>query len=224
MNFALSADERSEFSTHVPLLSAGRVLIEANWTTTNQPNSLSALSVALYRPDGSIASSKNGPSTIRMEYRATQPELEQFDASVSRKWTLKIFNNAEAERREIVGKVRITLPVEFRTLEDTQFTLLGSGNAQEIVINVPGPGRLEVQTAWEADRSENGSTAPLIVSLIHPGEAKTYARRQGSSPIGVDQQISEEALDRGARWVVRIQNDTQLKVTGRVKVNYTPSL
>ena len=224
MNFALSADERSEFSTHFPLVSAGRILIEANWTTTNQSNNLSALTVSLVRPDGSIAATKNGPSAIQLEYRATQQELERFNATGSAKWTLKILNNAEPNRKEVAGKVRVTVPVELRTLEDAQFTLLGSGNAQEISINVPGPGRLEIQTIWETDSLADHSPVPLIVSLIHPGESKTYARRQGNSPIGVDQQITEAVLDRGARWLVRIQNDSQFKVNGRVRVNYTPSL
>ena len=136
---------------------------------------------------------------------------------------LKIFND-ENNRSEITGTVRITLPVEIRTLEDTQFTLLGSGNAQEIAFIVPAPGRLEVQTSWQRDGLENKSSVILTVSLLHPGESRTYARRQGTSPVDVDQQVSEEALDKGSRWVVRVQNDTQEKVSGRLRVSYTPSL
>ncbi|MCA1600740.1 MAG: hypothetical protein LC776_03500 [Acidobacteria bacterium] len=38
-------------------------------------------------------------------------------------------------------------------------------------------------------------------------------RRQGTSPIKVEQQVTEQALDRGGRWVVRVQNDSQTKVS-----------
>ena len=219
--FALSADARSEFTTRFPVLSVGRILIEANWTpSTAAPT---GLTIMLSRPDGSTATIKYGPSALRFDYRATEQDVEKFGSQNSAKWTLKVFND-ENNRSEITGTVRITLPVEIRTLEDTQFTLLGSGNAQEIAFIVPAPGRLEVQTSWQPVGLEHKSSVILTVSLLHPGESRTYARRQGTSPVGVDQQVSEEALDRGSRWVVRVQNDTQEKVSGRVMVSYTPSL
>lgn len=217
--FTLSADARSEFTTRFPVLSVGRILIEANWTPSTSANT--DLTIMLSRPDGSTASIKTGSSALRFDYRATEQDIENFGSRTTTKWMLKIFND-ENNRSEITGTVRITLPVEIRTLEDTQFTLLGSGNAQEIGFIVPAPGRLEVQTSW--DGLENKSSVILIVSLLHPGESRTYARRQGTSPVGVDQQVSEEALDRGSRWVVRVQNDTHEKVSGRVRVTYTPSL
>jgi len=116
-------------------------------------------------------------------------------------------------------------PAARRALEDTQFTLLGSGNAQEIPFNVPAPGRIEVETSWEPDAlSKPSAQVLLVVSLIHPGDSRTYARRQGTSPIKVEHQITEQVLDRGGRWVVRVQNDSQTKVSGRVRIVYTPSL
>jgi len=223
MKFALSADARSEFSTRVPIISAGRVLIEATWESKT-PNKATGVTITLIRPDGSIATSKNGPSTLRFEYRATDQDIERFTNDTQTKWTLKILNDADANRSEITGTVRISVPVEVRTLEDTQFTLLGSGNAQEIAFNVPAPGRLEVRASWEDAAVPDNPNVFLTVSLVHPGESKIYARRQGTSPIPVDQQVSEEALDRGSRWIVRVQNDSQTKVRGRVKITFTPSL
>ena len=218
MRFALSSDARSEFSTQFPILSAGRIVIEANWTSISPKN---VLTMTLIRPDGSVTITTSGRSALRCEYRATQPEIDESGLGKVGKWTLKLLNNAATTRTDITGTLRITIPVELRVLEDTQFTLLGSGNAEEFAFNVPGPGRLEVDASWQ---DANQSAVLLTVSLLHPGEAKTYARRQGASPVNVDQQISEEALDRGSRWVVRLQNDTQSKITGRVKVSYTPSL
>jgi hypothetical protein len=215
--FALSADARSEFTTRFPVLSVGRILIEVNWSPST--SATTGLTIMLSRPDGSTATIKNGTSSLRCDYRATEQDIENFASQSPTKWTLKIFND-ENNRSEIAGTVRITLPVEIRTLEDTQFTLLGSGNAQEISFIVPAPGRLEVQTSW--DGLENKSSVILTVSLLHPAESRTYARRRGTSPVAVDQQVSEEALDRGSRWVVRVQNDTLEKVSGRVRINYTP--
>ena len=117
------------------------------------------------------------------------------------------------------------MPAASRALEDTQFTLLGSGNAQEIPFNVPAPGRIEVDVSWAPDvLSKPSPQVSLVVSLMHPGEPKTYARRQGPSAIEVEQQVTEQVLDRGGRWVVRVQNDSQTKVSGRVRITYTPSL
>lgn len=224
MRFALSADARSEFTTRFPVISVGRIVIDANWSTPNSGGVTTGLTLTLIRPDGSIAVTKNGTSAIRFEYRANEQDIENFGTDTVSKWTLKVLNNAETKRSEISGTLRITVPVEIRTLEDTQFTLLGSGNAQEIAFSLPGPGRLEVQTNWNEEGLSQSSSILLTVSLVHPGESKIYARRQGASPIKVDQQISEEALDRGSRWVVRLQNDTQTKVSGRVIISYTPSL
>jgi hypothetical protein len=81
-----------------------------------------------------------------------------------------------------------------------------------------------IDTIWEPEISRPLTQIPLVVSLILSGESRTYARRQGASPIKVEQQITELALDQGAKWIVRVQNDSQTKVSGRVRVNYTPSL
>jgi hypothetical protein len=154
----------------------------------------------------------------------SEPDLERFAGSKEPKWTVKILNDADANRSEVAGTLRITVPAASRALEDTQFTLLGSGNAQEIPFNVPAPGRLEIETIWEPETSRPLAQVLLVVSLIHPGESRTYARRPGASPIKVEQQITELALDQGTRWIVRVQNDSQTKVSGRVRIVYTPSL
>lgn len=222
MPFALSADARSEFSKQFPLLSVGRILVEANWNTPN--TSSVPLTLILIQPDGTIAISKNGGSILRLEHRVSEQDLERFAGSKEPKWTVKILNDADSSRSEVSGTLRITVPAASRALEDTQFTLLGSGNAQEIPFNVPAPGRLDIETSWDPEISKPSAQVPLVVSLIHPGESRTYARRQGTSPIRVEQQITELALDQGGRWIVRVQNDSQTKVSGRVRIVYTPSL
>jgi hypothetical protein len=222
MRFALSADARSEFSKQFPVLSVGRILVEANWNTPNANRV--PLTIVLIRPDGTIAMSKNDASILRFEHRVSEQDLERFAGSKEPKWTVKILNDADSSRSEVSGTLRITVPAASRALEDTQFTLLGSSNAQEIPFNVPAPGRLEIETIWEPEISRPSAQVPLVVSLIHPGASRTYARRQGVSPIKVEQQVTELALDLGGRWIVRVQNDSQTKVSGRVTVIYTPSL
>jgi hypothetical protein len=225
MRFALSSDARSEFNKQFPVLSAGRILVEANWNSTTAGRVPVSLTLILIQPDGTIATSKSGTSILRLEHRASEQDLEKLAGNKEPKWTLKVLNDADANRSEVSGTLRMTVPAASRALEDTQFTLLGSGNAQEIPFNVPAPGRIEVDTSWEPDALSGPSAqVSLVVSLIHPGESRTYARRQGGSPIKVEHQVTEQALDRGGRWVVRVQNDTQTKVSGRVKVFYTPSL
>jgi hypothetical protein len=219
MRFALSADARSEFSRQFPVLSSGRIVIEANWSS----GPTDSLTLVLIQPDGRVATSKTGRSILRIEHRASEELLERLDDDKGHKWTAKILNDVSGS--EVTGTLRITVPTTTRTLEDTQFSLLGSGNAQEIPFNVPAPGRVQVEVSWSTDALSSASPpVVLIVSFIHPGEARTYARRQGPSPISVEHQVTEQALDRGERWIVRVQNDTQTKVNGRIKISYTPSV
>ena len=224
-HFALSADARSEFSTRFPLLSAGRIVIEADWSSKTVSGVPVLLTIELLRPDGSLAARNSGRSVLRLEQAAGEQDLEKFASINDGKWTVKILNDGETNRNEVSGTLRITIPVVSRPLEDTQFTLLGSGNAQEIPFSVPAPGKVEVSVSWEPDLVARPSDpVTLVVSLIHPGESRTYARRQGMSPIRVEQQVTERTLDLGVRWIVRVQNDTQTRVGGRVKIVYTPSL
>lgn len=220
--FALSADRGSEFSTRFPVLSAGRIVIEANWRS--QGGQAVDLKLLLLQPDGTAISSNVGKSTITLEHRVLKSDIESISADRESRWTVKIINDGE-RRTEVTGTLRITVPVASRTLEDTQFTLLGSGNAQEIPFTVPAPGRIDVEVNWQSDGLDTPADAiALLTSLIHPGESRTYVRCQGDSPIRVQQQVTEVVLDRGSRWLIRIQNDSQTKVKGRLKVTYTPRI
>ena len=222
--FALSADARSEFSTKFPLLGPGRIVVEANWNAPQAPHSNTSLTLVMIDTNGSTISSKTGVSSLLIEHRATEQDFGMANSTPAR-WTVKILNDDLQNRAEVSGVLRITVPANTRVLEDTQFTLLGSGNAQEIAFEVPGPGRIEIAVNWAPDGElRQSEQAGLEVSLIHPGESRTYARRQGSSPISVDQQVTEQALDRGGRWIVRIQNAAQAKISGTVKVVYSPGL
>src|SRR6266446_6770754 len=126
--FALSADARSEFTTQFPVLSAGRILVEANWTSSAGSRTSPSLTVILIQPGGTIATSKNGTSILRIEHRVNEQEVERSAGTNNAKWTVKILNDADTNRSEVSGTLRITIPATTRALEDTQFTLLGSGN------------------------------------------------------------------------------------------------
>ena len=222
--FALSRDSRSEFRTKFPLLSAGRIVIEADWHSRGNSGAPPAsLTIVLRRPDGTVAARNTGMSVLRLQQATSDQDLES--ANNGGRWEVEIRNDLDQFPSEVSGTVRITIPAASRAIENTQFTLLGSGNAQEIPFSVPAPGRIQVSVEWNVDvQSPPSGPVPLIVSLIHQGESRTYARRQGKGPITVDQQVSEQALDLGVRWIVRVQNDTQTKVSGIVKITYTPSL
>ena len=223
--FALSSDSRSQFTTQFPLLSEGRITIEANWSKTGGGAAQIPLTLILFFPDGNEAAKTRGISTLRLEHRTSEQDIERLSKTGS-KWTVKLLNDVSPNRTEVSGTLRITVPLASRILEDTQFSLLGSGNAQEIPFNVLAAGRVTIEARWEPDTMTGSAPAAvqLVVSLVHPGEARTYARRQGGSPITIDQQITEQSLDSGERWIVRVQNDAQTKVRGRMKIIFTPGL
>jgi len=220
--FALSSDARSEFSAGFQVFSAGRIVIEGAWNA--QHGAAYPLHIALIRPDGSEAARREGHSPLRIEYSIDEAEADKFNSDAPAKWNAKIVNSVAPERREVSGKLRLTIPAAARTLEDTQFTLLGSGNAQEIPVRVPAPGRVTVEAEWQSDSPAANEAAPLTLSLEHPGMDRIYARRTAKSPLRIEQQITPADIERGKRIVVRLQNDNTARVKGRVKVAFAPAL
>ena len=220
--FALSADARSEFSTTFQVFSAGRIVVEANWNA--QQNIAHPLRVTLIRPDSSEAAQRDGHSPLRLEYAIAEAEVDRFSSESFGKWSVKIINSAAPGRHEVAGKLRLTVPAGTRVLEDTQFTLLGAGNAQEIPARVPTAGRLTVEVEWQNDSIAANESLPLIVSLEHPGMNRIYARRSVKSPLRLEQQITASDMDRGRRLIVRLQNDNTSRAKGRVKVTFAPAL
>ncbi len=223
--FALSADRNSEFSTRFAALSPGRISVEANWKSSGPGAPAISLTLILIRPDGTEASRKSGSSVLRADYQASEPELESFIKARNFKWTAKLINGPN-KNQEVTGRIRITVSTTPTTLEDTQFTLVGLGNAQEIAFIPPAPGRILAEVSWRADLIADGSSpsSSVTVSLIHPSQSRTHARRLGMSPIRVEHQVTEQELDQGSRWLIRLQNDGQVKVRGRLRVSYTPGL
>lgn len=223
--FALSADRHSEFSTKFAALSPGRIVVEANWKSSVAEAPVIPLTLILIRPDGTEASRKSGKSVLRTAYQASEPEIESFIRARNFRWTTKLING-QGNNHEVAGRIRITVPAAPTTLEDTQFTLVGLGNAQEIAFVPPAPGRIVAEVSWRADSLADGSSpsSSVTVSLIHPAQSRTHARRLGMSPIRVEHQVTERELDQGSRWLIRLQNDGQVKVSGRLKVFYTPGL
>lgn len=223
--FALSADRNSEFSSRFPALSPGRIVVEANWKSSSAGAPAIPLTLILIRPDGTEASRKVGSSVLRTDYQASAPEIESFIKARNFKWTAKLINGPN-QNHDVTGRIRITVSAAPTTLEDTQFTLIGLGNAQEIAFIPPAPGRIVAEVSWRADSIADGSSpsSSVTVSLIHPAQSRTHARRLGMSPIRVEHQVTERELDQGSRWLVRLQNDGQVKVSGRLRVFYTPGL
>jgi hypothetical protein len=227
--FALSADARSEFTMRIPLLSPGRIVVEGSWKVNDANRDAVSLSLVLLRPDGSEAARKDGASPIKLEFHAAETEIDRFINSGKTGWTAKVTNSVDSRRKEIAGKLRITVPASPRTLIDTQFTLLGGGNAQEIPFSIPAPGRIVIEAYWTADivSVEKPQQPIIMLSVVHPGQNKTYARRRGQSPLRAEHQVTEQELDKGLRWMARVQNDSgdrQAKVRGRLNVIFTPSL
>src|SRR5215468_5287350 len=157
--FALSADTRSEFSLTFQVFSGGRIVIEGDWKA--QQGGSYPLHIALVRPDGSEAARREGHSPLRLEYAIAETEVDKFNSESPAKWNAKVVNSATTTRHEVSGKLRITIPTSARTLEDTQFTLLGSGNAQEIPIRVIAPGRVAIEVEWLNDSPAANESAPL---------------------------------------------------------------
>ena len=220
---ALSADPRSEFSTQFRLLSPGRLAVELVLSPGVQTHTPLIASIA--RPDRSEATRRDAIGPFRLEYAATEAEIDHFVSTRSFSWTVRVIQGFSPPG-EVRGRLRITVPTAPRQLVDTQFTLLGSGNAQEIPFIVRAPGKIQVSATWETDGSSAGPTesVPLTLSLIHSGPAQIYARRQSRSPQRIEHQISEEQLNTGSRWLGRLQNDSQSKVKGSIQVIFVPAL
>ena len=220
--FALSSDARSEFGASFQVFSAGRIVVEGSWNV--EQGGAYPLHIALVRPDGSEAARREGHSPLRLEYAIAETEADKFNSESPAKWSVKVINSAATTRHEVFGKLRLTIPAASRTLEDTQFTLLGSGNAQEIPLRILAPGRVTVEAEWQGDSPAADEALPLTLSLEHPGTNRIYARRAAKSPLRIEQQITSVDIERGKRVVVRLQNDNTAKVKGRVKVTFAPAL
>jgi hypothetical protein len=220
--FALSSDARSEFSANFQVFSAGRIVVEGSWKVEHDGGY--PLHIALIRPDGSEAARRESHSPLRLEYPITETEVDKFNAESPAKWIARVVNSAATTRHEVSGKLRLTIPAASRTIEDTQFTLLGSGNAQEIPIRVITPGRMTIEVEWRADSPATNESASLTLSLEHPGTNRIYARRTAKSPLRIEQQITAADIERGKRIVVRLQNDDAARANGRVKVIFAPAL
>jgi hypothetical protein len=223
--FALSSDHGSEFGARFAVFSPGEIIVEATWNSpTLQPGAAksAALSLILFRPDGREAASRTGSSALRIDYPLSSSECETFIRPRNFRWKVKLINDADRGRTDVVGLIRISVPSSTTTLANAPFTLLGNGNAREVAFIAPAPGRVLIEVSWRPEHlSEPSVDVPLTASLIHPSQSRTYARRQGTSPIRVEHQITERELDLGLRWVVRVENNSQVKVNGTLKVSFT---
>lgn len=226
--FKLSADLRSEFSVGSRVGSPGVMMIEASWAPIGIQSAIgssaSALSLVVLRPDGVEVVRRRGVSPLRLDHRVSEEEIDRLAALRKLEWTIKLINDVDSVRTEVGGKLRITIPNTVRSLVDQQFTLLDAKNAQEMGFAVTMAGRLVIEVFWQKDQpSVPADQTSLALLLIHPAQNRTYARRQGQSPLRVEQQVTEREIDKGIRWVARIENLGQARVKGLIKVSFFPS-
>jgi hypothetical protein len=80
-----------------------------------------------------------------------------------------------------------------------------------------------IEVEWRNDSPEAPESASLTLSLEHPGTNRIYARRTAKSPLRIEQHITAADIERGKRIVVRLQNDSTAKTSGRVKVTFAPA-
>jgi hypothetical protein len=226
--FQLSSDPGSEFSAKLPVVTPGSLKIEAEWSPLNTGSKSSAphtkLSLLLLRPDNTEVARTSGTTPLRLEMRVSEQDLGRSNDRDLATWTFKIVNGGGDNRTDVAGVLRAAIPIVTGIIVDKDFVLLGSGNAREIAFFVSGPGRLAIDASWENDSTAASgySASQLTVVLLHPGDGRTYARKQGRSPLTIEQQIVGSALD-GVRWVVKVQNDTPTRVKGRLKVRFSPA-
>jgi hypothetical protein len=227
--FQLAGDLGSEFSAKVKVFSPGPLMLEAHWRQRGAMNlgmeEKESLSLVLLRPDGTEAKRINVRSGLRLSYQVTEDEADKAFKTERADWTIKLINDGNA-RHDVDGALRVGVPIVARKLADTQFTLLGLSNAQEIAFSVNVPGRIVIEAKWETDvlAGKQNDQLPLILSLTHLGQARIYARRPGRSPLRIEQQITEQDIDRGKNWLARIQNDNQFKVRGVLVITFTPGI
>jgi hypothetical protein len=223
--FKLSADRQSEFRTKARIVSAGPMVIEAQWTSMNDPKQLSPLTLVILRPDGFESVRRTGTSPLRLEHRLNEADIDIVTGPNRSSWVVKLINENDVGQ-EIEGKLRITVPLSPRTLVNNQFTLLSLGNAQEMAFSVTSPGRLVVEANWQTDPLTGTSAVAnsLSLQLVHVAQDKTYARRRGADSLRIEHQVTDLEIDRGLRWIARIQNEGQSKVKGLLKVTFVPSL
>ena len=222
--FQLSGDLRSEFRAKAHIVSPGTIVIDAQWQSLKKTQELSQLTLLVLRPDGTEATRRVSRSPLRVEHHLAEADVDNSSSPKLTSWAIKLIN--ENGGPEIEGKLRITVPLSSRVLVNTQFTLLSLGNAQEMAFSVTAPGRLVLEANWQSDPLSSNSSVPshLTLQLVHEGSDKTYARRRGPDSLRIEQQVTELEIDRGLRWIVRVQNEGNSKVKGLLKVTFVPSL
>jgi hypothetical protein len=221
--FRLARQLNSEFSAKFSVFSAGRILVEA--ICQNLSAEQVRLRLVLIRPDKTEFKSE-GFSPLKVEHSFSAQELDNLLNRRATQWTAKILNleNSSDSAMPIVGRLKITVPAATRILEETQFTLQGFRNAQSIPFKVQGPGKLIIEVNWQADSSDSKETLPLHIGLIHESQNKIYASKTGTKNLRIEHQVSEQDLDRGSNWAVKITNNNLVGVRGKMTARYTPSL
>ena len=220
--FRLSQQVNSEFSARFPVFSAGRLTVEA--LCPNPAARPSRLRLVLVRPDKSEVNAE-GTSPLKVEHSVTLQEVNGLANRRATEWVAKIINLENNDGAPpVAGTLKITVPTSTRVLEDTQFTLQGFRNAQSIPFKVQSPGRLVIEVSWQADSRDSKEPPPLTVSLIHESQNKIYANKTGTRSLRIEHQVSDQDLDRGSNWSVKILNNSLTGVRGRVTISYTPSL
>lgn len=93
-----------------------------------------------------------------------------------------------------------------------EFTVAGNGKFV-LELSLASPGRIKATADW------SGTAGRLALILNGPGMAQYYARRDGSSPLSLEFEVTQELLARGAAWRISVANfEAGSSARGTVKV------
>ncbi len=90
-----------------------------------------------------------------------------------------------------------------------------------VELKIAGPGKIRARAVW------TGTAASLALILNGPGMTQAYARRDGSSPLSLEFDLTDELAARGSDWrlsVVGFQSGAAARGTLTVELPAAPSI
>jgi len=100
-----------------------------------------------------------------------------------------------------------------RTASATRDFSLSNGGEAKFDLTISAPGRIQVTAAW------TGTASSLALMLNGPGQTQYYARRDGSSPLSLDFEMTQELLNKGSGWKLSLVS-FQSGVTAQGKIDF----
>jgi hypothetical protein len=188
---------------HIRLTQPGEIRVQAEWTGAQ-----SDLALIINGPGKTgYYARRDGTSPLEVAYNVTGGDLAAGDT-----WRVSVasFGSARAD-----GTVRITYPSgSGATPFVTDFSVApGFGGAISVIV-LRGAGSIDAQATWAAPSSSLG----FIIN--GPGQVGYYARRDGTSPLGVQYAVTSGDFGHGDTWRVSLTAFSPLSVEGTVNLTY----